>query len=341
MISDERRLDAMIAKVQKLIERADHPSTPPDDAKLSRQRAEQIMRDYRIEEEGLIARDQMAAVPILKTLVIIRYSSPFRDWLNTLFHQAVLHVGGLGVARYENNSGVGELIGKVVAYDVDHRYLALIWSSIRLSFIAHLAPEYDPSLSEAENIYRLRRSGLARKDVAQKIYGKWTHSNSARVGKVYKEECARRGETPALDGRGIHLKDFREVYAREFVYRVWDRLEAARDGVSATGGAVELQGRHERVKEKFYQEFPDLRPKEPSEVEECEAPPPEATKARKRLAYKETAAYKEKQRRLYESPAALAGAYAGRRAGDAVEISRIAPRTGRLGEGTTSADGID
>src|ERR1044072_6432205 len=69
-----------------------------------------------------------------------------------------------------------------------------------------------------------------------------------------------RGEAPALDGRGSHLKDFQEVYAREFVYRVWDRLEAARNGAMATGGTMVLAGRDKMIEEKFYETFPDLRP---------------------------------------------------------------------------------
>lgn len=329
----ENNLEGILRKVKALLAQAeDRQTANPAEAAAYRAKAEDLMKRYRIEEESLIAKDQFSIVPVLRTFQIVRYGWEFSGWMATLFSQVMTNVGAEYKETYEqDDNGQYYMVGKAVGYDSDLRYADLLWQSVRLAFISHLTPEVDPKLSDAENIYRLRSSGIARKDVAEKLWGKWTHANSAKVGKVYKEECAKRGETPALDGKGIHLKDFREVYAREFVYRVWDRLSIAKDASMAKGGLPELSGRADRVKEKFWEHFPEMKPKPIVHVPVEDAPTEEAVKSRKRLAYHETRAYKEKIRRQYDSPAARAGAAAGRSAGDKVDISRTAPRTGRLG----------
>lgn len=330
----ENKLEGILRKVKGLLALAEgQQEANPAEAAAFRGKAEYLMKVYRIEEESLIARDQFSIVPVLRTFQIVRYGWEYAGWMATLFSQVMTDVGAEFKETYEQEDGTGQffLVGKAVGYDSDLRYADMLWQSIRLAFITHLTPEVDPKLSDEENIYRLRSAGIARKDVAEKLWGKWTHSNSAKVGKVYKAECARRGEEPALDGKGIHLKDFREVYAREFVYRVWDRLADARNAAMAQGALPELSGRADRVKEKFWEHFPEQRPKPPVLIPEEDAPTETAVKARKRLAPHETKAYKEKVRRMYDSPAARAGAAAGRTAGDKVVISRTAPRTERLG----------
>lgn len=326
------KLDKIIKRIAGLLAKAES-TEHPGERMLLEEKIQQLRIQYQIDEEHLIAKDQFSIVPILRTFQIVRYGWEFTGWMSTLFSQVMSNVGGEYKETYEQDPETGQLwlVGKVVGYDSDLRYAEVLWQSVRLSFISHLTPEVDPKLSDAENIYRLRSSGIARKDVAEKLWGKWTHANSAKVGRIYKEECAKRGEAPALDGKGIHLKDFREVYAREFVYRVWDRLSLAKDAAMAKGGLPELAGRADRVKEKFWEHFPEMKPKPVTETV-CVDPPTEtAVKARKRVAVTETRAYKEKVRRMYDSPAARAGAASGRIAGDKVEISRTAPRTGRLG----------
>ena len=326
-------LDKIIFKVNKLLEKAES-SEHPGEKKLLEAKAEELIKKYRIDQENMIAVDQKLVTPILRTFPVARWSSPNEGWLFTLFYHVAEHCEIEVTSTYEKiDNGQIYLVAKAVGYDIDLRYAELLWSSIRLTFIAKMEPEYDPNLSEEENIYRLRSSGIARKDVAQMIWGKWTHSNSAKVGKVYKAECAKRGETPALDGKGIHLKDFREAYVRDFTWRVVDRLNQAADGALGQGGAMVFADRKERVKEAFYKHFPNLRPKPVEEtMTVCVDPPSEeAKKARKRLDYTKTKAYQKKLQREYLGPAAQAGRRAGVAAADQVNISRTADRTDRLG----------
>lgn len=332
-------LDKIIWRVNKLLEKAESTEYP-EEAKALRAKAKELIDQHRIDQENMIAVDQKTVMPILREFPVARWSSEFRDWFWTLFLHVAEHCEVEVTSDYgKTDQGEIYLMGKAVGYDIDLRYMELLWSSIRLTFISKVEPEYDPNLSEAENIYRLRSSGIARKDVAQMIWGQWTHANSAKVGKVYKEECAKRGETPALSGKGIHLKDFRETYAKEFTWRVVDRLHDAANGALGQGGAMVFADRKERVKEAFYKHFPNLRPKPVEPVvpvvltdEEQAKAQAEAEKARKRLEKRRgTKAYQKELHRKYWSPAAQAGSMAGKSAADQVNISRTADRTDRLG----------
>lgn len=329
-----QNLDGIMRKVKGLIAVAEHPETDPTVKKKYQEMAKRLIKKYQLHQEHLIAQDQLSVTPILRSFDISRWNSFVCGYLHTLFLYVAEDCDVQTYVTYERkDNGQQYMVGKTVGYEIDLRFLDLLWSSIRLSFIGKLDPEVDPKLTDEENIYRLRSAGIARKDVAEMLWGKWTHSNSAKVGKVYKEECRKRGEEPALDGKGIHLQTFKEAYAREFVDRVQTRLWQARSAVMAQGGDVVFANRDERVKEKFYEHFPHLRPKPVVMVPVMDEEPPteEAKKARKRLAYWETAAYRKMIERKYESTAAIAGAKLGKSAGDDVNISRIAPRTERLG----------
>ena len=333
-ISDEykasmRKLDKIIHQVNSLLKKAE--STEHDgERKLYQAKAEELIDKYRIDQENMIAVDEKTITPILRSFPVSKWDSDFCQWMWTMFLRVADHCGVRTHYAWERDeSDRLNLVAKAVGYEIDLRFMEILWSSIRLTFISKLEPEVDPDLSDEENIYRLRSSGIPRKDVAQKLWGKWTHSNSAKVGKVYKQECDRRGEKPALDGRGIGLKTFRDAYAREFTWRVDDRLRRARDAALAQGGALEFAGREDRIEEAYYKHFPDRRPKPPSAQGEPVSEP--AQKARKRMAYHETKAYQKELDRKYYSKAAMAGSQRGKNAGDEVNISRTAGRTERLG----------
>lgn len=331
----QANLDGIISKVNGLLAVAEHPKTDPTVAKTYRAKAKQLIDQYRLDQESLIAVDEKTVTPILRSFPIVRWSSEFVDWLYHLFMKVADHCEVEYTFRTERVPGAGELyyVGKAVGYEIDLRYMDLLWTNIRLTFISKLEPEYDPNLSEEENIYRLRSSGIARKDVAQMIWGKWTHSNAAKVGRIYKEECAKRGEVPALDGKGIHLKDFRSAYAREFVYAMGHRLREAADASLAQGGTMVFADRRKRVTEAFYKYFPEMRPTPPEEHPPVVAVTEEQPKrkGRKRLPVHKTKAYQKKIERQYFSQAARAGAQAGESAAQEVNLSRVADRTERLG----------
>lgn len=335
------QLDGTLRRITSLLERAEHPLTPEHEAASCRAKAEQLMKDYRIDEQNLIAQDQFAIVPILKKIELCPYfegdatvvTFDFTNHYYSIFLRIAEHCGirtNVKVQRVKENGDRWFFIAHCVGYDSDLRYAELIWLNARMAFGASVDPKVERDLSEEENIYRLRTAGIPRKDIAEMIWGFWNHSNSAKIAKIYKAECEKRGHPPAMNGRGINNKLYRQVFADEFHLRIYRRLLDMQDGAMSTGGALDLAGRSEKVDEKFFDLFPEMRPRDPEPAPE--PTPEEAEKARKSLARSKgpTKAQMRKWEQLTYGSAAKAGRDSGRRAAESVVLTRSAPRTGRV-----------
>lgn len=322
-------LDKVMGKINALIRNAEDESLPEEARASYRAKAEQLMRDYRVQEEELIAEDQFSILPIAKKIVLVEgYGNPFSHEYHTLFFAVVRHTGLQYHPRWaRQDNGKYALEATVVGYASDIRYAEFLWASARLMFATNLEPSHDPKLSDQENCYRLRNSGMERWRIAQLLWGSAPTDGPAhgKVQRLYKAECAQRGEAPRVNGRTVNAKTYRQVYAKSFVDRVWSRLRDARDAVDSVGGGIELKGRAERVLEKFYELFPEERPQPVQEETTTDSKPGKAAKP-----YRVTKADLERHRRMNNSPAALAGKAAGRQAADAVEISRTSKRAQRL-----------
>lgn len=308
-------LKTIIARVQNLIARADHPSTPAPEAALAREHAERLMKEWRIEEEKALAVDPFAITPIVHRI----YLGPAT---NELIHKAIdmaILVGNHSECRsaitYDTSTEFRGYFITWVGFEVDVRMAEYIFSSARITFGQHLEPTRDDSLSEQENVYRMRRSGMLRKDIAKLMWGENTPSLRSKAQRMYLRECAARGETPQLEGLGTDAKTFREAYARGFVERLASRLREARDAANRNGGAIVLAGRAEKVQEAFYEAFPDRRPKPDVAV-------PETAPEKPRKYRGPTKADIRRAERRYYSEAALAGENEGTRAANDVDIRR-------------------
>lgn len=333
----------ILDKVVKLIALAERTENPVEAATF-REKAEGLMRQYRIEEEELIAVDQTSILPIRSDLQLCFSNSHFLQQYVNIAHYAAKHAGVRITWLYGRNlEGAQVLFGAFVGYEGDVRLAEYLFTAASLVFGERIDPSVNPSLSDVENIYRLRSAGITRRDVAQMLWGIDTHAAHAKVAKIYKEESDRRGERPALNGRGISAAQYRVAYAEEFCWTFSDRLRIARSASDASsGGATVLFGRQERVDEAFYGHFPYLRPKpkNDAEVEEVKEP----TEAEKKAMARREAALQRKidrgptmaemaaDARRY-SAASLAGRRAGGVAARAVDLGRgQAPRAGRIDE---------
>ena len=328
-------LNKMMAKIQALLAKADGTEFP-EEATTYRAKAEQFMRDYRIEEEHLIAIDQVEIAPEVHELWLgplkdatrakgsngLRQSY-FQEWYQ-LAYGAAIHSGVKIHYRWKTNPETGEygIWAVMVGYSGDLRLAELIYTNARIVFGERLEPKVDPSLSDRENVYRLRSAGITRDRVAEMLWGAAPGTRAAQVGAWYKEECAKRGETPALDGRGISAALYRDEFARSFVDELDRRLRAARDAADSVGGALVLHGRAERIQEAFWTEFPSLRPQAATDLAERETSP--AKRGRAPKPYWETAAYRKEQERRY-SDVGQAARSAGRAAAADVPLDRTSP----------------
>lgn len=309
-------LDEIIKRVKNLLTRAEHESASPSEAALCRHHAEKLMRVWRIKEETMLAEDPSSVNPTSTVIWVSGYDTEFYVDLVALMSRIAHHsdvMMNLSFGRVDNQGPSG-IIATLVGFEIDLHQAEWLFSSARLYFRSHLEPEIDPNLSEQENVYRLRRAGILRKDVALMMWSSNTPSLRAKAQRLYIRECNARGETPQLEGLATDAKTFRNAYAKGFVDRVSDRLRAARDAADSQGGVVVLAGRAQRVKEAFDKMFP---PAPRPEVETPAKPPRKyrgPTKAQMR-------AY---ERENY-SPAARAGQGEGVTAANQVEIKRVDP----------------
>lgn len=319
------KLDSMMRKVESLLERADHPNTPPAEAESARTMAERIMRKYKIEEEDLRAKGELVGDQFavkFHHVKVYNIESPFKDVYTTLVTAAAQHAGVQCVWEGWGYTD-GERVINLIGYEADVRYAESLFYQARLVFAARMEPRVDPSLTDEENVYALRSSGLERRKVAEMMG--WV-KGGAKVTRMYKAACAKRGEEPTLTGTGNNLEDYRVMYGRQFVTTFWQNLWRARCAVDAeiTGGGLVLHGREERIKEAMYERWPHLRPV-PAERGIGES---SASKAQR---YKGPSAAELRKEARRRTGAGAAGARAGQRAADEITIDGLTPRK-RLSE---------
>lgn len=309
----------ILNRVQGLLSKAEATEFPAE-AETYRAKAQALMLQYRIEEEHLIAADPTSVEPIRETMTVCSPASAFRqEYVNLAFWIAD-HAGVRCLFGREPVDGSTTVVAYLVGYEGDIRLAEMLYAAARLVFMERIEPSVNRALDDATNIYRMRSAGITRRQVAIDLWGKDTHAAHAEVGRVYKAECAKRDETPALDGRGISARQYRTAYAEEFTYELADRLRRSRDAADRSGGVMVLHGRQERVDEAFYGHFPWCRPS--TEVE-----PIGTKKAKKDKPAKPRKWTKADQARYdaRHSTAAEAGRSAGRTAAQEVELSRTGP----------------
>jgi hypothetical protein len=214
------------------------------------------------------------------------------------------------------------LVARGVGFELDVQYAELLFTQARVAFQTKLEPAVNPELSDQVNVYNLRSAGLERVKIADIMWGNTDKVFLAQVGRLYKAECALRGEEAALSGRGVTGKAYREQYANAFVVKLGYRLQQARSG----GNGLQLGNRERLLTEAFYARFPHMRPKAEvggGEYKECE-----------RCAKAKSGACREHPRgRSYRSgpnlysAAAVRGRAAGEAAARSVDLGRGGGRT--------------
>lgn len=265
----DAKLTDMLRKVQALLDRAEHPNTPPAEAESARNMAERLMLKYRIEEEQLrthaLASDATAIKPIVVEFVVGDTASEYRNQYYWMMVDIIAHVGNI---RHKNSVGKNwdsdgrayyQDIVTLVGFESDVRWAMTLYTALRLHFSNTLEPKVDPSLSDQDNVYRLRNAGIERGRIGQMMG--WGDKAHIRVTNVYKKACAARGETATVVGKSLNVKTYRESFALGYVDEVRHRLYSMRIDAGLNSAGLVLAGRKEAVEEAFYNAFPELRPK--------------------------------------------------------------------------------
>jgi hypothetical protein len=331
----KEKLAGLLRKIRGLLDKANGTDNEHE-ASAFRAHAEKLMKQYHLDEEQLIAADPIAVEPIQSMIVLCGHESEeFAQQYAGMFWNIARHTGiRARISWARDAAGKYNLVANAFGYEGDLRYAEMLFTEARIVFQEKLEPKLNPSLSEAENIYRMRSAGIDRQHIAEMVFGHQGHAEGLKVGRVYAEECARRGEEAPVSGRGVNIKLYRKAYAGKFVDRFDSRLRMARNAADSEGGALVLHGRKERVDEAFYGVYPELRPS--TAVAEQPEPCAACKKAksghcRQHPSYRWTAADQRRWERQNYSAEAQAGQAAGRAAADSVQLTRPTAAK-RLGE---------
>ena len=254
----QAKLDDMLRKVQALLARADHPTTPVPEAESARNMAEALMNKYRIDESTAAQRGELPGFkPEWRTFDVCDYGSEWVSIYRSMASSIVHHVGARAVTKIEN----GKVVCHAVGYGSDLRMAEVLYTSCMLAFQQRLEPKYDASKTDQENAYAMRSAGMEGWRIAQAIYGSTERSLRPKVRAMFKAEALARGEDPSiLLGKGNSVKTFRESYAKGFEQEIWSRLYAMRSARGADSAGLVLASREEDVNEAFYEKFPHYRP---------------------------------------------------------------------------------
>lgn len=327
-----------------LIAHAENEANPESVRAEYRAKAESLMREYRIEEEEAIATEGAeSSVPVADEIVVMEraaWSNPLKDHYWSIWTQIAHHCGVRTAGKYAGSSWSDEskLTATAVGYEGDIRYAELLWTAARLVFLTRIDARVDRSLSDQENCYYMRGSGMSRKDIARALWGSEPTDGAAhgKVQKLYTAECTKREETPKVSGRGIQVGIYREAYARGFVNEIYWQLDAASSAVNKQSGALVMHGRKERVDEAFYNLFPHHRPMSAEDrakyraeaqaiIDSCQGCKTTKHASGACPTHRPTelsAAERRRQERMYNSAEASAGMRAGARAAKDVHIGR-------------------
>lgn len=325
-------------RIQKLIAKADATDFP-EEAATYRAKAEGMMREYRIAEEQLIATDPTSIVPVMHTMLVRTWSTDFGYEYEAMLGYIVNHTGVLIQYRNTPDGSPDGYYVDMFGYDGDLRMTEWLWSSARLVFGSHLDPQVDPNASDQVNAYNLRQSGMLRKDIARKLWGENTPANRSRAQRLYLAECRARNEQPALSGLSTDAEMYRRSYAEGFLYRLSDRLRAARNAADVAGGALVFPGREDRVKEALYAAYPHRRPKPPQpRTQVAVVTVPDTTPAKVDRRRKDWTVADQRRWERQNGASARAGEVAGRAAAGKVDVAPTHERAQRV-EGSGRAIG--
>lgn len=263
---------AKAEKIGKLIAMSEDEMLTREARASYAEKAQLLMQEYRVDEEKVISTGEAQVFPQRFEIVIMEftgsyYASSFRESYTEIWREISNHAGLKSHQEYRydvetDDGNVNRIVAVGYAYEIDIRLAQFLWTAAHLTFATRVDVRVNPALSDQENCYYMRGSGMERNDIAHALWGS-DYKNGAAHGKVHKlylAECAKRGEEPSVGGKGFQAARYREAFADGFTDQFGWRLRDARSAVDSQTGGIVLHGRMERVEELYYGEWPDRRP---------------------------------------------------------------------------------
>lgn len=300
---------AVMSRIMKLLERAEHPGTPEAEAQACRDKAEAMMAQHQIDRMDLTPEERSKIICDVWDLNVggskggynYEYASQVTSLLLTVLEHCGIRVNRkYEYARSENGTDFATRRIKVVGFPEDISYAERIWFRVYKEFVGNLAPKWDPKLSLGENAYNFVSAGLEWQDQVKLArtagddripepevdhWGKYVPGNRplvkgiAMIRDAYKAECVKRGE-PYAYRKGSQLRvASRNSFAQSFASTIRHRLDEMRAKATETVSdkdkfSLALRDTKEQVDAEFYRLFPEYDPevrRRMRETEEFEA----------------------------------------------------------------------
>jgi hypothetical protein len=283
----------VLLRVHKLLERAEHPGTPPEEAESSQRMADKLMLDYAIEQADLDATRPAAerAKPESLTVVVCPINTPIKQSMADMVSSLATHCRSKAIfhhLRSTYNFGNTSVKATIYGYPADLRYFEMLFAIVHLHMSARISPKADPALSLDENVYNLHEAGIKWEMIADMLnradwsgyYGPggyydrnpatahWRKSVRAskndpntlipwpdghRLINAYKRHCKAIGDMP----RAIPNPDvYRRSFAMAYAARLQQRLWRMQHSSNVVGTALDL--RRDSIAAMIAEIYPEL-----------------------------------------------------------------------------------
>lgn len=254
--------EGYIRKVEALITRANHRETPEAERQACLEKADAIMAAHRLERAMLF---QSGGKPereiILKKYEGIQVEG-FYGNVVSLRESIFRHCGAM-------TNGYGTMTA--VGYEEDLFYAEMLWGEVFLHFTRTMFPKWEAWRSFDANVYELKTAGyswpeireMGLREKAADVTGLLTEKNAgSKLRTAYKREAVRRGEPaelPKVYNPKKWRKSFADAYGSRLSFRLW-RMKKEQKQEAGEAGVIALQTDEDRVKLRFWQEFPHMHP---------------------------------------------------------------------------------
>lgn len=320
-----------IRRVESLLERANHPETPEPERQSALALADEVMARHRLDRALLFQSGKKPEREILhKKYAGITLTDYL--WIGSSMRRAIFD--HCGVSTY------GSYTLEAVGYEEDLFYAEMLWSEVLLHFTRSMFPTWDNFRSFDANVYRIKSAGYSWSQVrdmglaqnASDYNGPLTEKNAgSKLRTAFKREAKRLGEE-VLPGKQqpirpkIWRKSFAEAYASKLTYRLWEMASKNKEAAGKEG-EIALQSDADRVKNRFWEIFPELHPdamrRRLEELErEEEARRESLTEAERKREDEENKRSSRKYIEKMDKEHDRKGAEAGRKAASEVNLSR-------------------
>jgi hypothetical protein len=271
--------DKFLKKIAALLEKAEKTDFGPERDAL-REKAQELMLKWQIDEwqldEARAARGE-SRVNKIGTADFVSESDYRYEFLGMLARMA----GVMGVRsvyyNYQKSRASREAPGtlklQLFGYEMDLKYLEMLYATLMLEAASTLEAQPDPSLSFEENIYRLHESAVQWERIrvimneAQERGANWRRipgayaytdpdtrkfvpgaSDGGVMRKAYRAWCEKIGEEPHTIVNG---KRYRRSFVMGFADRIVTRFYDIHQKATSSGTDLVLYDRNRKVADEF------------------------------------------------------------------------------------------